>query len=119
MAKLDRRMMLSLDDDTYSLLMEFAEASEKPAATLVREILQASAHQIKQSIRMLEQIKKGLLAEGLEMVYQTSAEAQMRLFEEQQKFAEAVNEVRKSGATQKEIAEAAKVASKGKRGRRK
>lgn len=119
MSKLSRKMMLALDDDTYQTMMDFAEVSEKPAATLVREILQASLPQIKQSIRMLQQIKAGLLSEGVETMYQTAAEAQLKLFQAQQEFVEGAKVVRDSGATREQVAEAAKSIKKTKRAARK
>lgn len=92
-AKFDKKMVLSLDQELYDLLFELGEVSDKPAATMVREILQGSMPQLRQSVKMLRQIRDGMLTEAIETGFAGTAKAQMQLFEAQKQFHETVKQV--------------------------
>lgn len=121
MANLNRKMLLTLDDETYLALVEFGEASEKAAATVVREILAASVPQIRQTTKMLNQIKKGVLSEAIQTGFQVSRDTQMKLSEAQSDLAQGAIAVAqgkgKEWAEKKDLEEAKKPVP-AKRGRR-
>lgn len=72
---LDRKMQLSLDEETWQTLKALAEVMDKPAATLVREILRESVPSLRESIKMFRNLKKGLLTQGIEEGMETARQA--------------------------------------------
>jgi len=57
MQKQRKRVNLTLDDETFNLLTELSELSDKPRATLINELLTDVKPQIEYSIELLKLLK--------------------------------------------------------------
>jgi len=76
-----KRMILSLDEELHSVLMEFSKETGTPAASFVVQLLEETKPKIKKIIEMVKLAKKDAVGEAASVLHDMADNAKTELDE--------------------------------------